>query len=50
MNELMNQVASAGDLAESTADMRIILAMFLFGFVILTFTMMIGVIGNLSKK
>lgn len=50
MNDLMNQVASAGDLAESSTDMRIILSMFLFGFVILTFTRIIGFIGNLEKN
>lgn len=46
MNELINNVASAGDLAECSADMRILICIFMFCFVITIFaTIIVGMKG-----
>lgn len=48
MENIMNQVASPGDLAAASADARIFLAMFLFTFIILVTCSIIIVIKNMG--
>lgn len=50
MNEMMNQVASAGDLAATTPEMRILLSMFLFAFIVIVISSIFIAIKNLGGK
>lgn len=49
MEELVRNIASAGDLSSSTADMRLLLYMFLFTFVISIFVTIILTLKGLGK-
>lgn len=49
MNDLMNSIASAGDLESCTSDMRIMICIFLFMYVMLIFTMLIGIFSKFGK-
>lgn len=48
MNELINQVATAGDLSASSADMRILLSMFMFSFVVIIMCSIIIALSSLG--
>lgn len=48
MNEIMNQIASAGDLAAASPDSRIFLSMYVFTFIIIVTCSIIIVIKNLG--
>ena len=50
MNDLMNQVASSGDLAASLPEMRVMLAMFIFSFIVIVTCSMIIAIKNIGGK
>lgn len=48
MEELANNIASAGDLSSCSPDMRILLYVFIFTFVATLFMSMIGFIKNIG--
>lgn len=50
MGNMLEQIASAGELANTTADMRLIAYLFLFAFIITTFTTIIGYLTNIGGK
>ena len=49
MNELMNSIASAGDLASCTSDMRIMLNIFIFMYVLMILTIIIGFLSKIGR-
>lgn len=48
MNELINQIATSGDLAASSADMRILLSIFMFSFVVIIMCSIIIALSSLG--
>lgn len=49
MNSFVENIASSGELANATSDMRILLYMFLFTFIIVTFCSIIGYLKVIGK-
>ena len=49
MNNLVEQIASSGELASITPDMRILLYLFMFTFIITISCMIIGYLKKLGK-
>lgn len=49
MEEMLQGIASSGELANTTGDMRLIAYLFLFTFIITTVTSVIGYLCNLGK-
>lgn len=50
MNDLMNQVASSGDLVACLPETRVMLAMFIFAFIVIVTCSMIIAIKNIGGK
>lgn len=49
MNSLVEQIASSGELASATSDMRILIYLFMFTFIITTSCMIIGFLKKIGK-
>lgn len=49
MNNLVENIATSGELTNATSDMRILLYMFMFTFVIVTTCSIIGYLKGIGK-
>lgn len=49
MNSLVENIATSGELENVTSDMRILLYMFLFTFIVVTFCSIIGYLKGIGK-
>ena len=49
MNNLIENIATSGELSNATSDMRILLYMFMFTFIIVTTCSIIGYLKGIGK-
>ena len=49
MNNLVENIASSGELANATSDMRILLYMFMFTFIVVVTCSIIGYLKGIGK-